>query len=479
MARLSRRTFLKTSAATGALFAIGGTRASGQVRGANDRIRIAIAGVNGRGKSHIDEFAGMRGVEVAYVVDPDSRLYDRTVKRIEDRSEGRSKPKTVADIRAVLDDPNVDAITIATPNHWHALMTIWACQAGKDVYVEKPCSHNVYEGRVAVEAARRNKRIVQHGTQSRSSNGWARAVAAVKSGQYGTLKVSRAIVYKRRDSIGFESTKAPPAELDFNIWLGPAPEQPYHENLVHYDWHWFWDFGNGDIGNQGVHQMDIARWGIPGATWPTSVVSLGGRFGYEDQGETPNTQLTVFDYGDTQLIFEVRGLVPKNHIDNVFHFADGEIRDGKFYRNGSEKGEELPEVKDRGPGDGHFANFIAAVRSRKTEDLNAPIEEGHYSSGLCHLANISYRLGEPVPFDRRSGQFRNNEAASETFARMQDHLKEKGVKLDQEQYYLGRHLTFDARREQFQGDPAANELLTREYRNPFTIPQELARAAAS
>src|SRR5262249_6753557 len=207
----------------------------------------------------------------------------------------------------------VDAVSVATPNHWHSLITIWACQAGKDVYVEKPCSHNVHEGRIAVEAARRYNRIVQHGTQSRSSHDWALAAAAIQSGKLGEPHVSRALCYKPRGSIGVKPITTPPAELDFDIWLGPAPRQPFHANLVHYNWHWFWDFGNGDIGNQGVHEMDKVRWLIPAsstasATYPKSVISVGGRFGYKDQGQTANPQIAVMDSGAPKLIFEARGL---------------------------------------------------------------------------------------------------------------------------------------------------------------------------
>lgn len=476
MTQLNRRRFLKTSLAlAGSTFAISGTKSSGNVLGANDRIRIGVAGVHGRGRSHINGFAKQKNVEVIYLIDPDTRLYDRATKQVRDIA--GNTPKTVQDVRQALDDSNLDAISIATPNHWHALMTIWACQAGKDVYVEKPCSHNVHEGRVAVQAARHYNRIVQHGTQSRSSGRWAQIVAAAQSGHYGPLKVARGVCYKKRPSIGFKETKPAPQGLDFNIWLGPAPEQPYHENLVHYNWHWFWDTGNGDIGNQGVHQMDIARWGIPGGKLPKNVISLGGRFGYTDQGETANTQLTVFDYGETQLIFEVRGLVPKNTITNVFHFEDGAIRaDGRFYRNGSEKGEPLPDVESsRGPGDGAFGNFIAAVRSRNVGDLNADIEEGHYSSALCHLANVSYRLGSETPFDGKKKVFAGNEAASETFAQMEEHLaKDNGLKLESMTYQLGRRLEIDAETEKIINDSEANALLTRNYRSPFVVPEKIA-----
>ncbi len=320
---LSRRQFMNRSlaaAGVGAGFAISGTKSSGRIIGANDTVRVAVAGLNGRGGEHVGQFVKMPGVAITYLVDPDTRTYKKRLDQIAKAKKEGHAPATVQDIRRALDDKTVDAVSVATPNHWHALITIWACQAGKDVYVEKPCSHNVHEGRIAVEAARHYKRIVQHGTQSRSSHDWALAAAAIQSGKLGKLNVSRALCYKPRGSIGMKPNTDPPEQVDFDIWLGPAPKQPYHANLVHYNWHWFWDFGNGDIGNQGVHQMDIARWLIPAAssnghsasaTFPKTVLSLGGRFGYRDQGETANTQISVMDYGDTQLIFEVRGLTDR------------------------------------------------------------------------------------------------------------------------------------------------------------------------
>ena len=483
---LSRRQFLSRSlAVAGAGFAIGGTRSTGRIIGANDTIRVAVAGLNGRGGSHVGEYAKMSGVTITYLVDPDMRTYDKRVKQIQ--SAGGQAPATVQDIRRVLDDKNVDAVSIATPNHWHALMTIWACQAGKDVYVEKPCSHNVHEGRVAVEAARHYGRVVQHGTQSRSDHDWALAAALIQSGKLGKLLISRALCYKPRGSIGFKPNTTPPSEVDFNIWLGPAPQQSYHGNLVHYNWHWFWDFGNGDIGNQGVHQMDIARWLIPGpdgqsATYPRSVLSLGGRFGYKDQGQTANTQVSVMDYGDTLLIFEVRGLKTGPYrgekVGNLAHLEEGTIVGDKFYKKGSDKAEPLKslgikvDVK-RGPGKGHFGNFIAAVRSRNTADLNADILQGHYSAALCHLANISYRLGTEVPFDKSTLAFGDDKEVHDTIARTTAHLKLNGEPLSGLKYRLGRKLTVDAATESFVDDAEANQLLTRNYRAPFVVPDRI------
>jgi predicted dehydrogenase len=475
MARLTRRRFLKNTLAAAATITIAGTKSSGKVLGANDTIRIGVAGLNGRGSAHVGAYAGMKDVEITYLIDPDTRTFARRLAQIKN-----GKPQCVQDVRKALEDHNLDAISIATPNHWHALMTIWACQAGKDVYVEKPSSHNVHEGRITVEIARKHNRIVQHGTQSRSEGNWAKVVEVIKSGQLGKLLVARGLCYKTRNSIGVKPNSPPPAELDFNIWLGPAQERPHHGNLVHYNWHWFWDFGNGDIGNQGVHQMDIARWGIPGATLPNSVISLGGRFGYTDQGETPNTQIAVMDYGQTLLIFEVRGLKTGKYlgqgVGNIFHLEGGTIAGGQFFPKGSDKPAPLPEVKTevkRGPGGGHFGNFIAAVRSRKVSDLNADILEGHYSSALCHLANISYRLGQDVPFNGRSSAF-DNKDTQETIERMRQHLTDgNGLKLDGMNYRLGRMLTIDPKAEKFVNAPEANKLLTRDYRKGFAVPEKV------
>jgi len=494
-ASLNRRAFLGRSmaaAGVGATFAIGGTKSSGRIIGANETVRLAVAGLNGRGGNHVSEFAAMPDVEIVCLVDPDSRTYANRLKQVESTAKKAGKsgghvPATEKDIRRVLEDKSVDAVSVATPNHWHSLITIWACQAGKDVYVEKPCSHNVHEGRVAVEAARKYNRIVQHGTQSRSDARWAEAVEAIRTGQLGKLLVSRALCYKPRGSIGEKPIAAPPNEVDFDIWLGPAPKQPFHANLVHYNWHWFWDFGNGDIGNQGVHQMDIARWLIPAsstasATYPKTVISVGGRFGYKDQGQTANTQISVMDYGDTQLIFEVRGLHTGPYegatIGNIAHLEAGTIVQGRFYPKGKKEAVPLSNVVKvdarRGPGRGHFGNFIAAVRSRKVEDLNADILEGHHSAALCHLPNISYRLGEDAPFSKSSGAFGDDKEAAETMARMEEHLKENKVALDGLNYRLGRKLTFDAASESFVGDSQANELLTRPYRAPFVVPDRIA-----
>ena len=489
MSRQTRRAFLKRAAATAGVatgLTVAGTRASGQVQGANDVIRVGVAGIRGRGGGHIDSLAKIDGVQVTHLIDPDSRQFDKRVKQVEAR--GGNTPKCFQDIRKALEDKDLDAVSIATCNHWHSLITVWACQAEKDVYVEKPCSHNVLEGRRCVEAARKHKRIVQHGTQRRSTAQWARQIAAVASGKYGKLLVSKGYACKPRWSIGFKEPKDPPEELDFDLWLGPAPQQPYHENLVHYNWHWFWDTGGGEIGNQGVHQMDIARWAIPGATLPKSVVALGGRWvngpEFKDQGQTPNMQLCVYDYGETLLVFEVRGLVGRKgkggerfpfKVTNEFYLEEGAIIGGQFYPKGKNKPEKLVEAEFTVHPGGNFGNFIDCVRSRKQEELNADILQGHYAAALCHLGNISYRMGQEVPFGQDPAGFPLEcPQVRESLDTIKANLKAAlDIDPDKAKYTLGPKLSFDPKKEKFLDNPKADELLTRKYREPYLMPEEV------
>jgi predicted dehydrogenase len=491
MSRQTRRTFLKQATAAGiaSSFVISGTQASGRVIGANDRISIGVAGINGRGGAHINEFAKMPDVDVTYLIDPDSRLFASRSNVVKDK--GGNTPKCVQDIRDALDDKSLDAVSVATCNHWHALITFWACQAGKDVYVEKPCSHNVFEGRQCVKAARKYNRIVSHGTQSRSSGSWAKTVAAIASGKYGKLLVSKGYASKGgrgRFTVGYKPITDPPTGFDFNLWLGPAQEQPYHENIVHYNWHWFWDFGNGEIGNQGVHQMDIARWGIPGATLPKSVVSMGGRWtterDHKDQAQTPNMHSTVFDFGGTLLVFEVASLCGTSpitkkkvsgRVTNEFYLEEGKIIGGKFYPNGSDKGESLGDVKyEDKPGGSIFQNFIHCMRTRNTDELDADILDAHYSSALCHLGNTAYRVGEQVPGADRPAGFPDVPQVNESVEWIRNTLKDfLDLDLSKTTYQLSPVLKFDAEKEQFVNNDAANKLLTRDYREPFVVTEEV------
>ncbi|MDA1053406.1 MAG: Gfo/Idh/MocA family oxidoreductase [Planctomycetota bacterium] len=485
MSRITRRTLLKSAAAASAafpLFTIAGTKASGRVIGANDTIRLGVAGINGRGTSHIDGFASQENVDVTYLIDPDSSLFESRSARV--KSQGGNDPTCVQDIRRALEDKNLDAVSVATCNHWHSLITVWACQAGKDVYVEKPMSHNLFEGRKCVEAAAKYGRIVQHGTQQRSSGERAQQIAAIQSGKYGKLLVSKGYCCKPRWSIGQKPVEAAPSSLDFDLWLGPAPKQDFHRNLVHYNWHWFWDTGNGDTGNQGVHEMDVARWAIKGATLPNKVWSIGGRFFPEgpDQGETPNMQLSVYEYGDVLLVFETRGLVDNNKkypkappfkVANEFYTTEGKIIGWKFYpKNGGDAESIQGEEASVAPG-GPFGAFTAAVRSRRTEDVNCDAEVAHYSSALCHLGNISYRLGESAKFDEKAKSLGDNKQVVESFDALKDNLSSVDIKLGETTYSVGRTLNLDPKSEKFIGDDEANALLTRPYREPFVVPEQV------
>src|SRR5437870_5068783 len=332
---INRREFLKTGAKTGAgLAALEGitfiTRPE-RVFGANDRVRVAIFGVRGRGWDHVEEYHTLPDVEVASLCDVDENVSAKRVADMEKR--GWAKPSTCHDPREVMDDKSIDAVSIATPNHWHSLIAIWACQSGKDVYCEKPCSHNWWEGRQLARAAQKYNRLVQHGTQSRSSAGLREGVQKLREGVIGEVYLSRGLCYKWRDTIGHKPVEAVPAGVHYDLWTGPAPLKPFTQNRFHYNWHWIWDTGNGDIGNQGIHEMDIARWGLGKNSLPKRVFSTGAKFVYDDDQETPNTQIATFDYGDCQLVFEVRGLLTEgegsiafdgsNVIGNLFFGSEG------------------------------------------------------------------------------------------------------------------------------------------------------------
>src|SRR6202047_3230407 len=274
------------------------------ILGANDRINLGQVGLGGRGTDHIKFYTSLDSdCRFAAVCDVNQAARERAIGTIQ-KSKGYA-PKEYTDMRKMFESKDVDAVSITTPNHWHALATIWACQAGKDVYVEKPVSHNVSEGRRMVEAARKYDRIVQTGTQCRSHQGIQDAVAFLRSGKLGQIYMAKGLCYKPRGSIGHKSDGPVPQGVDYNIWLGPAPERPFNPNRFHYNWHWFWDYGNGDLGNQGIHQMDLARWGLGKNEFPKTVMASGGRYGYSDDGQTPNTELVAFEFDDCEMQFEV------------------------------------------------------------------------------------------------------------------------------------------------------------------------------
>lgn len=487
MPPLSRRRFLGNSllaAGSAATFAASGFAESAfgqqqpttkrRVIGPNDKIRVACIGVRGRGMDHVRGYLGQPDAAVVAVCDVDLNATAKAVKAIEAKGQ---KATVYQDIRKLLEDKDIDAVSLALPIHWHALASIWAMQAGKDVYVEKPVSHNVSEGRRMEEAARKYNCICQAGTQSRSAGAVQDAIRHIHDGRIGTVTLARGLCYKRRESIGMKAESPVPANVDYDLWLGPAPKRAFNPNRFHYNWHWMWDYGAGDLGNQGIHQMDIARWALKKDHLPESVLSLGGRFGYQDQGETPNTVISFFDYGDKQLIFEVRGLPTEGEkgvrIGDIIYGSEGYVVFSNDYNKAAAFDNDGRETRKFSGGGNHFRNFLDAVRSRRMTDLNAPVREGHLSSALCHLGNISYRLGEQAPFSDKTKRFGDNKEAYETFARFESHLAANAVPLDQTKYQVGRSLKINARREDFGSDRAANALLTREYRAPFIVPAKI------
>jgi predicted dehydrogenase len=498
MTTFNRRTFLQDAALAAALAGVGFSRDESSSAptsqapvarkgSASERLRVAVVGVRGRGMSHIHGFANQHNCEVAIVCDADKGVIGPAMSHVA-KVQGQ-EPRFEQDVRKVVEDPSIDVVSIATPNHWHALAAIWALQNGKHVYVEKPVSHNVSEGRRIVEAARKYNRLCQTGTQSRSAGGMREAVAFLHSGKLGKIKLARGLCYKLRPSIGkVNGPQNPPKTVDYDLWCGPAPKAPLMRKNLHYDWHWVWDTGNGDLGNQGIHEMDKARWGLNKKELPKSVISVGGRFGYIDDGQTANTQICLFDYGDCELIFEVRGwpskspfpgkespkdsLKPTNFVGNVWYGTEGFLV-CPSYTNGvaySNDGEVLAKFSG---GEDHFGNFVQAVRRHSVLTLNADIEEGHLSSALCHLGNISYRLGTPQLFSKKAKAFGDDKEAGETLARMEEHLESNSIALDGLKYQLGRKLAIDPETETFSSDRQANEMLTREYRKGFEVPAKL------
>ncbi len=476
MSKLSRRRFLHDSALLLAAASAPSTLlgAPGRRAGPNDKVQIAVIGLNSRGLSHVSAFAGMDDVVITALCDADSATFGRALQEISKK--GKPAPRTFQDIRVMLDEADIDAVSIATTNHWHALGSIWAMQAGKDVYVEKPSSHNIFEGCQMVNAARKYRRICQVGTQSRSNRGMQEAIAFIHAGGIGKVKLARGLCYKRRTSIGRVLTpQAVPDTVDYNLWLGPAPKkQPLREKF-HYDWHWFWDYGNGDLGNQGSHEMDKARWGLQKSILPKSAVSIGGRFGYRDNGETPNTIVTFFDYGDCELVFEVRGLPAEPlqgaAVGNIWYGEEGMVVAPSYDRAVAYDKDGKVTQEFQGGGD-HYRNFIDAIRTRRMSDLNCDVEEGHLSAALCHMANISHRLGSHVPLSAIAAPTLSDDAEG-TVERMKEHLANAGVNPANWSYTLGAELKLDPASEQFIGNDRANALARGFYREPFAVREKV------
>ena len=418
--------------------------AARRMAGANDRINAAVMGVRGRGREHIASFAKQPGCKITAICDIDLAVAARG-QALAEKLQG-SKPEIVQDIRRVLDNKDIDVVSIATPNHWHALGTIWACQAGKDVFVEKPASHNIREGQRMVDAARKYKRMVQVGMQARSLEHYNRAIDLVRGGGIGKVYMAKGLCFKRRRSIGHQPDGPVPQGVDFDLWTGPAPKRPFNPNRFHYNWHWFWDTGNGDIGNQGIHEMDISRWGLNRPGLPTKAFSTGDKYIYDDDQQTPNTQLSILRYPDnSQVVFEVRGIMTQgegdmnlegpNFIGVIFLGSEGTLTLDSmgfkvFMGEGRKLTQQMKYTEDQNWATApHFANFLKAVRSRRHEDLTCDIAEGFASVVLVHMANVSYRTG--------------------------------------------RQLVFDPGNYNFGSDKEANTYLSRNYRAPFVVPERV------
>lgn len=436
MKNIDRRTFLKktTAASAGVMVSKPIIQAS-QQNSSNEQINIAVIGIRSRGKDHYRALSKIPNVKIALLCDIDQRLFPEAVAEVEELN--GYKPETETEFRKVLDNKDIDAVSIATPNHWHALQTIWACQAGKDVYVEKPVSHTLMEGRKMVEAARKYNRVVQTGTQARSSVATVQAINFLGDGGLGDIYMTKGLCLKPRGSIGHVKNSKVPEGVNWDAFLGPAPYRPFNENRYHYKWHWFWDTGNSDLGNQGIHQADIGRWAMNKWTHPVRINGTGGFFVWDSDQETPNIQILEFEYGDgTILQFEVRGLGTNSEagirIGNLIfgskgwmdiasedvgkcqaHFSNIKLKPSGFSSYNEEIGptftNEDPATNDSVVS--HFINFIDCVRSRKWQDLNADILEGHLSSSLCHLGNIACRLNRSLEFNPHAETFINDAEA--------------------------------------------------------------------
>lgn len=480
-----RRDFIKKSIIGTAGITMGGmgfsAKSYASIIGANDRFRIAICGVNGRGKSHIGGFGGQENVEIAYLVDPDSLVLNERINQLREKGGLSSNVKGVADVRHVLDDKDIDAITVATPNHWHSQMVIWAAQAKKHIYVEKPASHDIYEGRVALAAAEKYGIVVQHGTQRRSEPGWARQVSDIRSGKYGKMLVSHGLACKPREGIGFQPNSNPPDNLDWNLWRGPAKMENFHKNLVHYNWHWFWGSGNGELNNQGTHQLDVAYWALDAAvenTHPKRVMAIGGRFNWEDQGETPNTMFALAEFANGQYVFfNVRNVNYEGYqreVTNRFYFEDGGVlRDGEYESHNGSQPRNVPITDVRQTPGGNWGSFITACRANDPTMANGTMYDAHYSCALGHLMNTSYRMGKKVPFNAKAGRFGDNALAYEEFMKIHTIARDgMGVPEDKAEYVVGPWLEFDGKAERFVGNRAAeaNQLLANPRRSDFGIP---------
>jgi predicted dehydrogenase len=489
MNKLDRRTFLRNSllaSASVSLIPALGCRTTpssvhSQVPGANGDIRFAVVGFKSRGEDHIEGLRKVKGTRLVALCDVDREVLDKQVKKLR---EGGEQVDGYVDIRELVARRDIDVISIATPNHWHSLAAIWAIQAGKDVYVEKPVSHNVWEGRQLVKAARKYNRIVQAGTQSRSSSGIRDAIQWARDGNMGKIIRARGLCYKRRASIGKVDGPQPvPSSINYDLWCGPAPMGPLMRKRLHYDWHWVWPTGNGDLGNQGIHQMDIARWVLGENALSPKVISLGGRLGYVDDGTTPNTQIVFHDYPAAPLIFEVRGLPTSSTNDKMDSYKGASIgvvvdleggmmvipdyNSATFF---DKQGKGSEEIRWQ------FQPLSEFYRRRAQPQLGFAKRRGAPGTPfqrLCHTGNVSYLLGQTGTPEEIRDKIKNNADLSETFGRMEQHLAANKVDLHKTPARLGTLLSMNPKSEEFVGNPQANKLLTREYRKPFVVPERV------
>jgi predicted dehydrogenase len=477
----SRRQFLTTTAATAASISLLNSGRS-FAAGAGD-IRIATIGVRGRGQSHLDAF----GKNIVIICDVDEEILHQRADKFDEKN--NKKVERLIDYRKILDRKDIDAVTIATPNHTHALIAIAAAQAGKDVYCEKPTAQTIWESRQLVQAARKFDRIIQCGTQARSSESIKSAVEFVRSGELGAIRYALGTCYKPRPSIGkLDSPLKIPPTIDYDLWCGPAEKKDLYRSMLHYDWHWDFNTGNGDMGNQGIHQMDVARWLLGVDKLAPRVISIGGRLGYDDAGNTPNTQIAYFDYPDAPLIFETRGL-PRSkagqqrwersmesyrgiQIGSLLQCEKGYIVVGNSYMDAFAFDNDGKQIKGwRNKDLPHFTNWLNAVAARNSSLLNAEIHEGHLSSSLCFMGSISHRLGEKKRAREIAEFVGGRELLANSFDRMAGHLRANDVEIDREAAITqGAMLELDTDSEMFVGNDKANELRTREQRAPFIIP---------